>query len=175
MTLSRPADAVGFDELLRYEREAVDRWEAHVRKYPDVLDVPYAPEQGPGARMATVRDVIHHIVGVEWRYCDRLEGVPATPFEAIPTEPAAALFEAAREANTRLAGWMGAASDADYARVLEFHTISAGTLRASARKIVVHTLVHGIRTWAQLATVVRLHGRATDWYHDVLFSEAFGE
>lgn len=174
MTPLRPAPGVRFHELLRYEGEQLDRWQDYFTAHPAALGFPFAPEQGAGSRMATVHHVVHHIVGVEWRYCDRLEGVAVTPFEEIPREPVIALFAAARTANTRLATWTAGATEADFARVIEFQTISAGTLRATARTIVVHALVHGIRTWAQLATVVRMHGVPTAWPHDVLFSEAFG-
>lgn len=57
-------------------------------------------------------------------------------------------------------------------RELAFQTISVGTQRASARKLVAHILLHGLHTWAQLATVVRLHGIATGWRHDLLMNGA---
>ncbi|MEO7457588.1 MAG: DinB family protein [Gemmatimonadaceae bacterium] len=164
---------IEFDELLRYEREQLDHWKAFFAKAPEGLEVPFAADADGGGRMATVRHVIHHIAGVECRYVDRLERIAVTPFEAIPLAPAGALFDAARAANARLATWVGRASQADLSCEIEFQTISAGTVRASARKIVAHTLLHGVRTWAQLATVLRTHGAPTDWYHDALFSEAF--
>ncbi len=35
-----------------------------------------------------------------------------------------------------------------------------------------HAVVHAIRHWAQLATLLRQQGYKTDWQHDVLFSDA---
>ncbi len=163
---------IEFDELLRYERDELQRWEAFFARTPASLRVPFAPDADGGGRMATVGHVIHHIVGVEWRYADRLEGVTVTAFEAIPSEPASALFDAARVANSRLAEWVARASEADLAREIEFQTMTAGSCRASAQKIVAHTLLHGVRTWAQLATVLRANGMATEGRHDLLFSEA---
>jgi uncharacterized damage-inducible protein DinB len=40
-------------------------------------------------------------------------------------------------------------------------------------KIVVHTLIHEIRNWAQIATVVRLNGYKGE-FHDFLFSPGLG-
>lgn len=77
----------------------------------------------------------------------------------------------ATDSSSEMSAWLTGASDSYLARVLEFDTISAGAFRASARKVVAHTLVHGIRTWAQLATVTRMHGVRTDWHHDLLFSD----
>jgi uncharacterized damage-inducible protein DinB len=68
---------------------------------------------------------------------------------------------------------LAAASEADLARRMEFQTTSAGTLSASARTIMVHLLLHGVRHWAQLATALRQQGHATDWPHDILVSDAF--
>lgn len=163
---SDPA-ALSFVELLAYEREELDRWAAFFASHPGALDVPFAE-----GRTATVRGVVQHIAAVERRYADRLAGVPVTPYEAVPTHPDAALLAAARDANARLAAAAAGTSAEDLARVLEFTTLSAGTQRASARKIVAHALLHGVRTWAQVATVLRQRGAATEWHHDLLFSEA---
>jgi uncharacterized damage-inducible protein DinB len=56
--------------------------------------------------------------------------------------------------------------------MLEFQTLTAGTQKASARKVILHAMLHGLRHWAQLATIVREHGHATDWFHDILMSDA---
>jgi uncharacterized damage-inducible protein DinB len=79
------------------------------------------------------------------------------------------IFESGRR---DLEAWLASASQADLARQYTFETISAGTLSASARKIVIHALVHGIRHWAQLATAVRQQGHPTNWMHDILMSDA---
>jgi uncharacterized damage-inducible protein DinB len=39
--------------------------------------------------------------------------------------------------------------------------------------IIVHVLVHEIRHWAQIATLLRLNG-VTGEFHDFLFSSAMG-
>ena len=159
-------------DLLQWERAELDAWERFFHRHPDALEFPFAPEDGAGARMSTVRGVVHHIVAVERRYADRLAGAEVTQYDAIPREPTEALFAAAREANARIADWVASATDADLARMLEFQTISAGVHRGTARKIAAHAILHGVRTWAQVATVVRLRGVASGWGHDLLMSDA---
>ena len=48
----------------------------------------------------------------------------------------------------------------------------AGSVTASHHKLVANLLNHGTRHWAQVATVLRLHGHADQWPHDLLLSDA---
>ncbi len=156
-----------FRELLDYTAAETARWAAYVAAHPEALDVPFA-----AGRTATVRGVVQHVFAVERRYADRLLDDPVSAYDVIPTDSADALFAAGRDARARLERYLATASDADLARRLTFETLSAGTQSASARKIVAHALLHGVRTWAQLATVVRQRGVPTDGRHDLLFSNA---
>jgi uncharacterized damage-inducible protein DinB len=160
--------ALTFRELLDYTAAETAHWHRWLAaRPPALLDLP----AGEG-RTASVRGLLQHIVAVERRYADRLLGDPVTSYEAIDTTDVERLFAAGAETRERLERYLAGATDADLARRLEFQTISAGTQSASARKIVAHALVHGIRHWAQLATVLRQHGEATDWMHDLLMSDA---
>ena len=159
---------ITFRELLDYTAGETARWRDWFSRQPErVLDVPV----GEG-RTATVRGLLQHIFAVERRYADRLLGDPVTPYEAIPTTSADALFDAFTDARERLERYLATATDADLARVLEFQTLTAGPVSASARKVVAHTLIHGVRHWAQLATTLRQAGWKTHWMHDVLMSDA---
>jgi uncharacterized damage-inducible protein DinB len=160
--------ALTFRELLDYTRVETGHWHRWLAAQPAaVLELPV----GSG-RTATVRGLLHPIVVVERRYVDRLRGDPVTSYEDIPSGSLDALFAAFADTRTRLDAWLGSASDADLSRRMEFQTLSAGTQTASARKLVVHLLLHGIRHWAQLATALRQQGYATDWPHDILMSDA---
>jgi uncharacterized damage-inducible protein DinB len=163
------APALTLRELLDYTRAETEHWHRWLAaRPPEALELPV----GEG-RTATVRGLVHHIIVVERRYTDRLRGEPVTSYEDVPNAPLDALFATFDDTRARLDEWLASASDADLARRLEFQTISAGTLSASARKIVVHLLLHGVRHWAQLATALRQQGHATDWPHDILMSDAF--
>jgi uncharacterized damage-inducible protein DinB len=155
-------------ELLDYTAADTARWHGWmVAQGEGVLDIVV----GEG-RITTVRGLVHHIFTVERRYADRLSGEPVSPPEAIPSESVDSLFAAGRDARALLERYLETADEHSLARTLEFDTLSAGRFRASARKIVAHALIHGVRHWAQLATIVRQQGRATDWGHDLLLSDA---
>jgi len=160
--------ALSFRELLDYTHAETEHWHRWLAAQPrEVLALP----AGSG-RTATVRGLVHHIIVVERRYTDRLRGEPVSNYADIPSDPLDAMFAVFADTRTRLEQWLASASDDDLAQVLEFQTLSAGTLTGSARKIVVHLLLHGVRHWAQLATTLRQQGHATDWPHDILMSDA---
>ena len=168
-TMSTASSAgLTFRELLDYTAAEHARWERWLSARPaSVLDLPF----GTG-RTATVRGLIHHTFVVERRYADRLLGDEPTPYESVPADDVATLFAAGRAARAKLERYLAGATDADLARRMEFQTISAGAMVATARKVVAHALLHGMRHWAQLATAMRQHGQATDWFHDLLASDA---
>jgi uncharacterized damage-inducible protein DinB len=57
-------------------------------------------------------------------------------------------------------------------RGITLQTVSAGTLHASRRTLFAHILLHSMRHWAQLTTMLREAGYKADWPKDFLFSEA---
>lgn len=174
MSTNHPSQDTAFTHTLTF-RELLDysaaetahwrRWLADGRG--QLLDLP----AGEG-RTATARGTIQHIFAVERRYADRLLAQPVAPYEAIDTSSLDTLFASGADARLRLEHYIATATGADLARHLEFQTLSAGAQSASARKIVAHVLVHGIRHWAQVATLFRQHGEPTDWMHDLLMSDA---
>ena len=166
--MTRPEPGITFRELLRYTESETHRWRDWLATQPAaVLDLP----AGTG-RTATVRGLIHHIIVVERRYVDRLRGEPVVSYDDVPKEPIEATFAVFDDARRRLDRWLGSATDEQLAEVLEFQTLTAGTQRATARKVVTHLMLHGVRHWAQLATIVRQGGYDTGWFHDILLNDA---
>lgn len=167
-TTRSTAQSITFRELLDYTAGETERWHRWLERQPaDVLDI----RLGEG-RIATIRDLVQHIFAVERRYADRLQGREVSGYDVIDPKSVESLFAGGREARARLEQYLAGATDADLGRRLEFQTLSAGPLAASARKIVAHTLLHGVRHWAQLATYLRQQGHPTDWAHDLLLSDA---
>ena len=68
--------------------------------------------------------------------------------------------------------FLSIADDAALLEVIALQTVSAGTLHASRRKLLTHILLHSMRHWAQLTSLLREAGYKTDWPKDFLFSEA---
>lgn len=160
---------ITFRELADYTEGETDRWRDWFAQHsPAVLEI----SAGTG-RTATIRGLIHHTIVVEQRYIARLRNEPVPSYEDIPSDPIAETFRVFSHGRRRLDEWLASATDADLATRLEFQTLTAGTQAATARKVVAHMLLHGVRHWAQIATLVRQHGYPTDgWFHDILMSKA---
>jgi uncharacterized damage-inducible protein DinB len=159
-----------FRELLGYTDEETRRWEAWFRGQPPA--VLHAP-MGEG-RWPTVGELAFHVFVVERRYAERLLGEEVTPYEGLPHATLDELFGVYRTAREKLERWIAAAPAEEYAEVMTFQTITAGTLTASKRKIVAHALLHGIRHWAQIATALRQAGHPGPGGHDILMTTVFG-
>ena len=109
-----------------------------------------------------------HIFSAEKRYTDRLSGRSLTDPASIPTDDVDALFQFSRQSRLGLLELIGTLPVQDWDTPQDF-TIVNRALRATPRKIVLHVLVHEIRHWAQIATLLRLEG-LTVGSHDALLS-----
>src|SRR5437867_4577759 len=156
---------LSFGELLDYSSEETNRWGDWFKENPAALDVPTDIAQAK-----TVREVVLHIVAVQMRYAERLLNLPITEYEALNSKSADDLFALAHKSAEDLRSFAVAANDADWNGVLTFPTRTGGTLSGSRRKIFIHALLHGIRHWAQLATLLRQQGYKQDWQHDFIAS-----
>lgn len=158
--------SVAFGALLRYTDGETRRWQTWLATQPAaVLDEPI----GEGG-LATLRGVLVHIFAVELRYAQRLLGEPVSTYESLPQGSLGEIFAIGIEARRKLTAFLD--TDPDLERELTFETLTAGTRSASARKIVTHSMLHGIRHWAQIATVLRQRGYPAQWFHDILLSDA---
>ena len=159
--------ALSVEELLNYCQEETDRWRDWFKKNPASLEL--ASDIAGGKN---VRDVVLHIFVVQQRYAERLLALPVTEFGAFAAKSSDELFALADSSARDLRKFATQASSADWDGILTFPTRSAGDLTASRRKIFVHTLLHGVRHWAQLASFLRQQGFKQDWMHDLIVSSA---
>jgi uncharacterized damage-inducible protein DinB len=157
------------DTLLPY-RDLLDWTTAETVHWRDWLGARPAAGAVPlgTGRLATVADVVAHVAVVDLRYAQRLRGMPVVGFDAFAGARLATAFDAAHTAHRLFATWLDEVTPAELDAELTFTTMSAGTLTASARTVLTHTLLHGARHWAQIATALRQHGLAQDWRHDYL-------
>jgi uncharacterized damage-inducible protein DinB len=158
--------ALTADELIAWVEHTSTKWRALLTAHPEALTLPCDIRESN-----TVRDVVHHIVAVELRYAERLSGLPESSYDQIPKGDAGVLY-ATHERAMAMVRDLLAQDTVDWEGVLEFATRSAGTFRASRRTILVHLLMHAIRHYAQLATVVRQGGVKPDWGMDYLMMAA---
>ena len=117
-------------------------------------------------------ELVRHIFSAEKRYVERLSGRSLTDPASIPTDNVDALFQFGRQSRSGLREFIQAFPAQEWDVPQDF-TIMNSFLRATPRKIVIHILMHEIRHWAQITTLLRLHG-LTDEFHDFLFSPALG-
>jgi uncharacterized damage-inducible protein DinB len=150
-------------ELLEWNDLTAQRWKALLAANPQALDLP-CDVYGAG----TVRGLVRHIVAVELRYSERLSGEPVTPYEQVPGGSLEELF-AMHDLTINRFRHLLADEAINWEEMLEFTTISAGTRSATRKTILFHAFLHGIRHYAQLATLVRQHGVKPDWPMDFLF------
>jgi uncharacterized damage-inducible protein DinB len=155
-------------EILQWNDLTAQRWKALLVANPDALEFP-CDVYGVG----TVRGLLRHIVAVELRYSERLSGEPVTPYEEVPIGSAEELFDQHDETIARYRKLL-ADDSIEWDEKIEFTTISAGTRTATRKRILFHAFLHGIRHYAQLATLVRQHGIKPDWPMDFLFSGSNG-
>jgi len=93
--------------------------------------------------------------------------------ESLIRDQASGIFAFGARGRREMRSFTTSASGEDWDRVheVEGHGIH---IEGPARKLIAHILLHEIRHFAQLATVVHQHGLAPPGDHDLLFSKSFG-
>jgi len=158
---------VTLQELLADNEASTAKWQVWFQANPAALDVPCDIYNS-----GTVRGMLKHIFAVELRHSQRLLGQEVVAYDAIPVGSLEDLVAVHARAIVNLRQFLSQANDATLTENIELQTVSAGTLHASRRKLFVHILLHSIRHWAQLSTLLREKGFRTEWPKDFLFSEA---
>ncbi len=154
------------EELLAWVEEMSKGWRALLEKHPEALLLPCDVRESH-----SVGELLQHIVAVELRYAERLSGLPESSYEQIPLGTAAELYGTHDQAMHLLRGLLSR-SEMVWEVTIAFMTKSAGSMQATRRVIFVHLLMHSVRHYAQLATLVRQHSIKPDWSMDYLFLRA---
>lgn len=157
--------ALRYDTLLELTSTEHHRWHDWFIERPQAWAVPFAT-----GRMATIGGVVMHIFGVELRYAQRLLDEEVTQWEDFRQTSIEDVFELGDLARGQLVHFLTTAPEAELDRVLNFQTLTAGLVSASKYKIASNVFLHGIRHWAQVATVLRQKGFSDQWSHDMLLS-----
>jgi uncharacterized damage-inducible protein DinB len=132
-----------------------------VEEHPEILAIPCDVMS-----VGTVGALLQHIVAVEVRYAEQLSGLPVTEYAEIPFDSASAIYATHERAVGLFRKQL--ASDVDWDEAIELKTRSMGVLRASRKTVLFHAMLHAIRHYAQLATLVRQHGIKPGWPMDYL-------
>jgi len=159
--------AITLEELIADNEIASDKWHTWFAANSAALEVPCAIYN-----CGTVRGLLKHIFAVELRHSQRLLGEQVTSYDAIPVGSLDVLMAVHAQAIRNLRKFLATAGENTLLEVIPLQTVSAGTVQASRRKLLTHILLHSIRHWAQLSSLLREAGYKTDWPKDFLFSEA---
>ena len=155
--------ALTLSELFDYNRRATEQWRQWFTAHPEALDVACDI-----AGTKDVAEVVQHIFAVELRYSEQLNGMPISEYSALPSSGVEALFRIHDRGLKLLDKFISEASAARLEEVRDFRTRSLGSIRATPRAILVHALLHGMRHWAQLATVLRHAGMPASLRQDYI-------
>jgi uncharacterized damage-inducible protein DinB len=149
------------DEVLKWNESTSEHWRGFLAENPGVLAIACDI-----AGTKTVAELMQHIVAVELRYAERIAQVAESSYEQVAHDSVEAIYATHDRAigmiNEALAG------ETDWERRMEFQTRSYGAMRASMKTIYFHAMLHGIRHYAQLGTLVRQHGYKQAWMGDYL-------
>ena len=149
-------------DLIAWVDRTSQRWRDLLVSHPEALGLPCDIRE-----TKNVGGLLQHVVAVELRYAERLCALPETPYDSIPYDSAETLY-AVHQRAMRLLLPLSEYGEDWWQQILEFGTRSGGQIKASRRVILWHLLLHSIRHYAQLATIVRQHGIDPGWMMDYL-------
>jgi uncharacterized damage-inducible protein DinB len=160
------APGISFSELLAWIGSETRRYERWFAAQPAGA---WADPVGSG-RITTIRELLHHVYAADLRLAQRIQAQPPAADGEIAAADPAALFALARRGQPQQAAALASGMDLD--AVISWQATAGHQLRASKRTVMAHSISHHLRHMAQAATLLRLHGYATDWAHDLLLSDA---
>jgi uncharacterized damage-inducible protein DinB len=159
--------AMTADELMAWNERTAEGWRSLAGRHPELLSFPCDVYE-----TRNVGELLQHIVAVELRFAQRLHGLPESPYEEIPYDSAQAIYATHDEAMVLLNELLRDLQPSWWEETITFATRRIGTLQASRRTLLIHALMHSIRHYAQLATLVRQQGIKPDWSMDYLMMGA---
>jgi uncharacterized damage-inducible protein DinB len=140
---------------------------------------PWFRTQGSGAlavglgdnadgRIANIGELVRHIFSAEQRYVERVRELALTDTSKVPPTDVDALFGFGRESRARLRQLLHdfPRERWDVAREIQ---IGPHTRTVTPKTLIIQSVTHEIRHWAQIATLLRIAGRKTV-PHDYLLS-----
>jgi uncharacterized damage-inducible protein DinB len=151
-------------ELIAWLETISSNWHELLNAHPEIFALPCDI-----MNTSSVAQLLQHIVAVELRYAQRLANLPVSEYADVPCDTPDAIYATHHQAMTILRGLL--AADEDWDAPIEFTTRAFGLSRSTRRTLLFHTLMHGIRHYAQLATLVRKHGIKPGRPMDYLFMQ----
>jgi uncharacterized damage-inducible protein DinB len=158
--------ALTAEELIAWNDITAQRWHAFFSANPAALSLPCDIHDA-----ATVAHFLQHIVAAQLRHAQRLAGQPIDDYAAIPGLTPDD-FLASHQRSLALLRPLLTDPAIDWTEQFEFTTLTAGRRRSSRRTLLFHAMLHGIRHYAQLATLIRQAGYTPNISGDYLLMDA---
>ncbi len=162
---------LSLNHLLDYTAWQRKRWHDSLRNHGEQVLQTGAGPNGDG-RFEVIGDLIRHIFSAEKRYVERLSGRALTDTASVPNDKIEALFEFGQQSRKELKELLETFPAAQWDVPRELKILNF-VVNATPRKIVTHVVMHEIRHWAQIGTLLRLNGFAGD-FQDFLGSPVMG-
>jgi uncharacterized damage-inducible protein DinB len=159
-----PEPTLTANNLIAWVEKTSAEWRSLLTRHPELLTIPCDI-----TGVQTVAQLLQHIVAVELRYAERLADQPATDYANIPYDSIEAIYDTHDRALALLRKLLD--SEMNWDEAIEFSTRTMGPARSTRKTILFHLLLHGIRHYAQLSTLVRQHGVKPGWPMDYLFMD----
>jgi len=153
------------EEILAWNDKTAQGWRQLLTTHPELLTHPCDI-----AGTKSVAELLQHIVAAQLRYAERLAGLPISDYATIHFDSVESIYATHDRAATIFRQLF--TSDIDWSEPIDFTTRTMGTVRSNRKTILFHALLHGIRHYAQLASLVRQCGVKPDWQMDYLFMHA---
>jgi uncharacterized damage-inducible protein DinB len=151
-------------EMVAWNEKTSSTWRQLLTSHPQLLSAPCDV-----AGVKTVAELLQHIVAVELRYAERLADRPVSDYANISCDSVESIYDTHDRAITLMRQLF--VSSIDWDASLEFTTRTMGSYRSKRKTILFHALLHSIRHYAQLATLVRQHGVKPNWPMDYNFMD----
>lgn len=163
---------IDINHLLDYTDWERMNWQRWFKQQGErALEISTGPHvERPGQ---TVRDLVRHIFLVEKFYAAWLKGEARPDPTSLNADTLESLFEFGRQERSEIRTWLSGlpAEQEDRPRSLDLGKIH---MAASPRKAMAHLLVHEVRHWGQVATLLRLNGFKDSTLHDLIASPVMG-
>jgi uncharacterized damage-inducible protein DinB len=153
-------------ELIIWNEKTAAGWRKLLTNHPELLTKPCDI-----ANTRSIAELLQHIVAAQLRYAERLANLPISDYATIPFDSVESIY-ATHDRSIAILQKVLASQDYDWDEPIDFATRTMGTLHSNRRTILFHALLHGIRHYAQLASLVRQCGIKADWPMDYLFMNA---
>jgi uncharacterized damage-inducible protein DinB len=163
----REIASISLSELMEFTGWERSQWRERLIAHGDAALGTGVGAHGDG-RFETVGDLVKHIFIAEKHHVDRLSNRAITDVSTIPRDTIEKLFAFGERSRRDLAAFV-AAEPADDWDVPREYTINGKMVSVTPRKFITHILLHEVRHWAQIATILRLNG-ITGNFPDFLFS-----